>query len=318
MKVRRRFLRAGLVGCLAAGCSGMVRGQSLVSEALSSFPADAIRIEYSHPAVLRSLPDYAALRQRYEGPRLQDLEESFSKLGIQENDVDELVLGWQATGQDWMSYGLTSGRFDAKTIAGRAAAQGIVPVALGAHTGYCVGAEEQANCVVLLGESLGAFGSQTSLRTILAVRDGGASSLGSSGSLAKWVGEAQTKSPIWGVATGPAVADWYKGWMPNQTDLKLDWSQAFKAVEVLTYSIDPGETVRLNVGMDCTTSADAASLRQVFDGLRLFQQIAWQNQNPGRPNPFKSLEIQANDRHVSVRLETSYDTLMAPGTPGKT
>ncbi len=318
MKVTTWFLRAGLVACLFVGCAGIVRGQSLVNEALSSFPADTIRIEYSHPAVLRSLPNYAALRQRYEGPRLQDLEESFSKLGIQENDVDELVLGWQVAGQEWGFYGLTSGRFSAKALADRAAAQGIAPVALGNHSAYCVGTGEQANCVVLLGDSLGAFGSQATLRTILAVRDGGASSLGSNGAFAKWMGEAQTKSPIWGVATGPAVPDWFKGWMPNQTDLKLDWAQAFKAVEALTYSIDPGETVHLNVGMDCTTSADAASLRQVFDGLRLFQQIAWQNENPGRPNPFKSLEIQANDRHVSVELQATYDTLMSSGTPGKT
>jgi hypothetical protein len=318
MKVMTWLLRAGLVGCLVAGSSGIVKGQSLVNEALSSFPADTIRIEYSHPAVLRSLPNYAALRQRYEGPCLQELEESFSKLGIEENDVDELVLGWQATSQEWSFYGLTSGRFSTKALADRAAAQGLAPVAFGPHAAYCVGTGEQANCVILLKDSLGAFGSRASLGAILAVRDGSASSLGSNVAFAKWVGEAQTKSPIWGVATGPAVPDWFKGWMPNQADLKLDWSQAFKAVEALTYSINAGETVRLNVGMDCTTSADAASLRQVFDGLRLFQQIAWQNENPGRPNPYKSLEIQASDRHVSVQIEATYDTLMTSGTPGKT
>jgi hypothetical protein len=312
------LVRTGLLCGLMLGCWGGLRAQSLVQEALSSFPRETIRIEYSHPSVLRSLADYSALRQRYEGPRLQELEESFSKLGIQESDVDELVLGWQAADQQWVFYGLTSGRFSAQSMADRASAQGVAPVKIGEHTAYCVGPEEKANCVVLLGDSMGAFGSQASLRAILDVRSGGAHSLGSDNAFSKLVSEAETKRPIWGVAVGPAVPDWFRGWMPNQSDLKLDWAQAFKPVDVLTYSVDAGETVRLNVQMDCTTNADAASLRQVFDGLKLFQQLSWQNQNPGRPNPFKNLEIQANDKRVSIELDTPYADIMTSVPQGTT
>jgi hypothetical protein len=316
MILTKRVFQSVLLGALLAGCPGMSRAQSLVQEALSSFPAGTIRIEYSHPAVLRSLPNYRALRQRYEGPRLQELEDSFAKLGIQESDVDELVLGWQTADQQWAFYGLTAGRFNAQTMASQASAEGIVKVEMGGHTAYCVGSDSEANCVVLLGESLGAFGSESSLRAILAARGGTASSLGSNGVFVKYVQEAETKTPIWGVATGAAVPDWFKGWMPNQNDLKLDWAQAFKAVQALTYSVDPGETVRLNVGMDCDTNADAASLKQVFDGLRLFQELSWQNQNPGRPNPYKNLQIQSNQNRVSIELDTPYANLMASGTPG--
>jgi hypothetical protein len=315
MVLTKQFLRVGLLGVLVAASSGYLRAQSLVREALASFPRHTIRIEYSHPAVLRSLPNYSAMRQRYEGPRLQELEDSFSKLGIQESDVDELVLGWQVAGQEWEFYGLTSGRFSASAMADRAGAQGVAPVTISDHTAYCVGPEDKANCVALLGGSLGAFGPQSALRAILSARGGSAPSLGSDIAFAKLVGEAETKTPIWGVATGPAVPDWFRGWMPNQADLKLDWAQAFKAVEALIYSVDPGETVRLNVRMDCSTNEDASSLGQVFDGLRMFQQLSWQNQNPGRPNPYKNLDIQATDNRVSITLDSPYGDLMAQGAP---
>jgi hypothetical protein len=313
MKFIKQLACLGAAGILLTAFAAELRAQALVNEALSSFPANTIRIEYSHPAVLRSLPDYSAMRQRYEGPRLQELEQSFSQLGIQETDVDELVLGWQATGRTWSFYGLTAGRFDSKALANRASAQGVAPVPMGGQTAYCLESGSNANCVTLLSESLGAFGPQASLRTILAVRGGGAPSLGSNNAFAKLVGEADTKDPIWGVAMGAAIPDWYKGWMPNQTDLKLDWSQAFKSVQALTYGVDPGTNVRLNVRMDCTSSGDAANLRQVFDGLWLYQQISWQNQNPGKDNPFKSLQIQAEDNRVLIQLDSPYADVMGAG-----
>jgi hypothetical protein len=312
----RRVFKTVLLLAFVAGGSALLPAQSLVNEALSSFPAETIRVEYSHPAVLRSLPNYNALRERYEGPRLQELEDSFSKLGIEETDVDELVLGWQAAGQAWRFYGLTSGRLDAQTLAGRSGAAGVASVSIDGQTAYCVGAGTDENCLVMLGPSLGAFGSEASLRAILAARAGAAPGLATNSRFRDRVREAESPNPIWGVATGPAVPDWFRGWMPNQTDLKLDWSQAFKAVEALTYNIDPGDTVRLNVAMDCTTSADAASLRQVFEGLRLFQQLTWQNQYPGRPNPYKNLQIQAHEKRVSIELDTPYSNLMLSGALG--
>ena len=186
-------------------------------------------------------------------------------------------------------------------------------MALGDHSAYCLAAEATANCVVLLSDSLGAFGTQASLRAIFDARDGKAPNLASKSDFVKIVDEAGASSPIWGVATGPAVVDWFKGWMPNQSDLKLDWAAAFKPVQALIYRIDPGDTIRVNARMDCATSQDATGLSQVFQGLRLFQQIAWQQQNPGRPNPFQNLEVQASDRRVLVDLSTPYTALQPAG-----
>jgi hypothetical protein len=306
--------RWSLVSLLIIACPAWLTAQSLVSEALASFPQDTIRIEYSHPSVLRALPDYAALRLRYEGPRLQELEGSLAKLGIQESDVDELVLGWRIQNETWQFFGITSGRFNARSLAERAASQGVAESRLGEMTAYCLGGD--TNCVAVLSDSLGAFGTLASLQALQESRAGRLPNLGSDAKFAKQVAKAPTGAPIWGVAVGLAVPDWFRGWMPNQTDLKIDWAQAFKPVEGLVYSVDPGKTVKLNIVMDCTRQADAASLKQALDGLRLYQQLAWQNQNPGRPNPYQSLQIQGQVTQVLIQLETAYSDLMAPGTVG--
>jgi hypothetical protein len=123
------------------------------------------------------------------------------------------------------------------------------------------------------------------------------------------VGEAKSDAPIWGVAIGKAVGDWFKGWMPTQKDVQLDWSQAFKDVSSLAYSVETADKVRLNVNMSCTTSEAAASLGQVFQGMKLFQQLAWQKQNPNLPNPFDDLRITAQGQQVSLALTTVYSAL---------
>src|SRR5690349_8852377 len=68
---------------------------AVVKEAVANFPPQTVRFEYSSPVKLRALPDYGKLRQRYMAPQLEKLVSRLSKLGIEENDIDDLVLGWQ-------------------------------------------------------------------------------------------------------------------------------------------------------------------------------------------------------------------------------
>jgi hypothetical protein len=296
--------------------SRKVLAQELVREALSTFPNDTIRLEYSHPAVLRSLPDYSALRQRYEGPRLREMESSFSQLGIQESDVDELVLGWRVVNEQWDFFGMTSGHFDKSALEAHAVSMNLARVDLGESRAYCLGSEATANCLVLLENSLGAFGPLNSLRAMLQARSRELPAIGSDIGFGALMKGTDANSPIWGVAKGAAVSDWFQGWLPNQEGMKLDWNQAFKGVDGLTYSVKPGNTVKLNVRMTCQTSNEASSLKLVLDGLKMFQQMTWQNQNPNLPNPYQGLSIQANDTQVLVELETPYNALRASRSPG--
>ena len=62
-------------------------------------------MEYSGLATLRTLPNYVNLRQRFTGPRLAGLETSLAQLGIQEGDIDELLLGWKTGAKEMELYG---------------------------------------------------------------------------------------------------------------------------------------------------------------------------------------------------------------------
>jgi hypothetical protein len=286
-----------------------VRAQEIVKEALSSFPPQTIRLEYSRPAKLRELPDYQSLRTRYAGEGLRTLEASLSKLGIEEQSIDELVLGWQAGGTGLTLEGLAGGHFNPGDMARRAAAQKLAPTSVSDLNAYCFGEEPTSTCVVVFDQTRGAFGPLNALTALVEARQGTGPSLSSDNRFPALVNEAHSDAPIWGVAIGQAVADWFKGWMPGQQEVELDWSKAFQTVESLSYSVETADKARLNMKLDCKTAQDASNLRQVFSGLKMFQQLAWQNKNPGRPNPFESLVIDARDRDVLLTLTTAYTAL---------
>lgn len=289
-------------------------GQDLVKEALASFPLDTVRMEYSNPAKLRMLPDYAALHQRYLAADLRKLEAELAGLGIRDTDINEVVLGWAPSGDKLAFEGVADGHFDPQAMAQHAAAGGISSTPMGSDSAYCFGNSDTAPCVAPLGHSLGAFGTLSSLEAMLDARNGRAVALGSKQSFNTLVEQGRKDTPIWGVAVGQAVPDWFKGSMPAQKNLQLDWSTAFKSVESLTYSVQPADQVRLNVQMNCISDQAAADLRRVFDGLRLFQKMAWQNQYPNVPNPFDNLVIDASGHAVLLTLTTPYAALETNAT----
>ena len=317
MKSSKNLLVAAVLVLAAIMFPALVPAQDLMNEAMSSFPAGTIRVEYSSPVKLRALPDYAALSHRYVGQRLQVLEENLAQLGIQPEDVDTMVIGWKARGAGMDLSGLAQGRFNPKGVSDRAATQGIAASPLAGTPAYCFGSGATGNCVVILGDSLGAFGTLDSLSAILKARAGEIPNAASDAGFARRVEEGRADTPIWGVAVGPAIADWFKGWMPNQGNVQLDWKQTFQSVEALSYSVQATDNVHLAVKLDCTTSQSAGSLRQVMEGLKLVQQMAWQNQNPNLRNPFQSLAVDRDDRQVRLNLTTAYAELEAAGMPGK-
>lgn len=319
LSLRLRAERPTSLACLVAIAAlvlpATIRAQDIVKEALTSFPRETIRLEYSRPAQLRRLPDYDRLRQRYLGPRLQKLEASLSQLGIQESNIDELALGWQSSAEEMDLEGLAVGRFDSQGVAERASARGLSSTPVADLKAYCLEPEADTACVMVLRNSLGAFGTFSSLNAMLEAREGRAFSLNSDDGFTKLIGEARTQAPIWGVAVGPAVADFFKAWMPGQKDLQLDWSSTFKTVEALAYSVEAAEKVHLDVKLDCTTPEEAMNLRQVLEGLKLLQKLAWQNQNPNLLNPFEAIEVDSRGRRIFLRLTTAYAALEGAGAP---
>ena len=315
--------------------SGPAQAQELGNETVVSFPPETVRLEFIRLSRLRELPSYAALREKYTSERLASLQTSLAKLGIRDADIDQIVLAWQpiveATGangepapvspldldQDggviqnrWPTLfgGMAAGRFDWKAIAKNAAKKGIPSTVMDESVAYCVRGNSPA-CVVSLQDSMGAFGSQKSLKDILDARAGRGSNLISSPRLVRLLQDIPRDASIWGIAIGSGVADWFRGWDISQGTAQLDWKGLFKPVQTLQYSVAAGDKIHLRVKLQCTTSQAAATLTQAFRGMRILQGWMWEKQNPGRPNPVKEMEISSSGDQVLITLITAEDTL---------
>ncbi|MGH9448064.1 MAG: hypothetical protein ACRD3O_20425, partial [Terriglobia bacterium] len=291
--------------------------QSIVTDALQWFPPDTLAVEYSNPSTLRGLPAYQALRAHYLGRDLQELERSLARLGIHETDIDELVLGWQAkAGSSFQYEGLASGSLDPQAIAQSAAASGITPTTVQGEKAYCFAASHASTCVAILPGEIGAFGPLPLLAAMLRARNGQGPSVASDTRFTQLVDGAKSDAPIWGVAKGVAVAKWFDAWMPSEKNLKMNWSSAFQDVRALSYQVQTGSDVDLSVKLECTGAQAAASLRQLMEGLKLIQQLAWRTTNPSQPNPFANLDVESAENQVSFKLTADYAALERLGPLG--
>jgi hypothetical protein len=301
-----------------AGIPQELAGQDFVTTAMSGLPNQTLRVEYSSPSKLRKLPNYQSLRGKFLGPRLQQLESALDQIGIHEDDIEDLMLGWKPGDKEMDLYGYASGHFDKAQVASRAAAENLTPTAISGEQGYCLSAGLMGTCVVILNNSLGAFGPLASLTTVLEAHEGQASNLSSDSRFTSLLGDVNKDAPIWGIALGSSVADWFGGWLSTQNNLKLDWGQVFQKVDSLTYTIDAADKVNLDLKLNCTTPTDAATLRQVLDGLKMAQQLAWEAQNPGHPNPYTSMNVDLHDRRIGLQITMAYSELTLAsgvGTP---
>jgi hypothetical protein len=287
-----------------------VVGQDFVTTAMSGLPTQTMRVEYSSPSKLRKLSNYQALRGKFLGPRLQQLESTLEQIGVHEDDIDELMIGWKPGDKEMDLYGFASGNFDKAQVASRAAAQNLTPTPISGQQAYCLSAGVAGTCVVILENSLGAFGPLSSLTSLLEAHDGQSPSLSSDSRFTSLLGDVNKEAPIWGIALGGAVADWFGGWMSSQQNtLKLDWGQVFQKVDSLTYSIDITDKANLDVKLNCSTPADATTLRQILDGLKMAQQLAWAAQNPGHPNPYAAMNVDVHDKQIGLQITMAYSEL---------
>jgi hypothetical protein len=274
---------------------------------MSGFPIQTLRVEYSSPSKLRAVPNYQSLRGKFLGPRLQQLESALDQIGISEHDIDALMIGWEPGDIDL--YGYASGHFHKAQVANRAAAQSFTPTPISGQQAYCFSAGVTGTCIVILEDSLGAFGPLSSLTTLLEARAGQAPNLNSDQRFTSLIGDVNKDASIWGIALGRAVGDWFGAWLSSQNNLKLDWGQVFQKVDSLTYSIDAADKVNMDIKLNCATPADAATLRQVLEGVKMAQQLAWQMQNPDHANPYTAMNIDAHDTQIGLRITMDYSAL---------
>jgi len=219
------------------------------------------------------------------------------------------MIGWEPGNKEMDLYGYASGHFHKAQVANRAAAQSFTPTPISGQQAYCLSAGVTGTCVVILEDSLGAFGPLSSLTTLLEAHAGQAPNLNSDQRFTSLLGDVNKQASIWGIALGAAVGDWFAAWLSSQNNLKLDWGQVFQKVDSLTYSIDAADKVNLDIKLNCATPADAATLRQVLDGVKMAQQLAWQIQNPGHANPYTAMSVDAHDTQIGLKITMDYSAL---------
>jgi hypothetical protein len=306
-----------------------MQAQDLMNEIVVSLPPNTVRIEFVSLGKLRQLPDFSNLRQQFVGPRLSALQRSLEELGLGEADVDQIVLAWQPIGKasdavdpadvdadggtvanKWPSFldGLAAGRFDAKVIAEHARARHVSMTSFSGRSAYCL-QKGTSTCVVFLNESLAVFGGRKSLSEILYARDGGGANLIFSPKLLELLQDTPAEASIWGIAIGPAAAEWFKAWLPGKDDLRLDWPRMLKSVEAFHYSVVAGEKLRVDIRLECKTIEASARLTQLLQGMRLIQQLIWQAENPNQMNPVQTWDVKAESKRVSVKMTAAREAL---------
>jgi hypothetical protein len=312
----KRLLLSLFVVSVLTGIPPQLAGQDFATLAMSGLPLQTMRVEYSSPAKLRRLPNFQSLRAKFLGARLQQLESALDQIGIREDDINDLMIGWKPGDKEMDLYGYASGNFNQAQVASRAAAQGLTPTPISGQQAYCLTAGVTGTCVVILDNSLGAFGPLSSLTTVLDAHSGQIPNLNSDTRFTSLMGDVNKEAPIWGIALGGAVADWFGGWLAAQNNLKLDWGQVFQKVDSLTYSINAADNVTVDIKLNCATPQDAATLRQVLDGLKMAQQLAWSAQNPGHPNPYGAMNVEAHDKQIGLQMTMAYSELTLAGGVG--
>ena len=311
----RRARRKASVGILLLGAlltpSFPVRASDLLDTGLSSLPSETLRLEYVSLERLRRRPDYESLHQRYVGPRLEVLGTTMAKLGVQEDDIDEIVLAWLPGTKDKGFAGLATGRFSSSAISDRAAATGLTPTPVNGQELFCQETKLMEACVAVLSTSLGAFGTRESLTQMLAVRAAHGVGLTDNPTFMHLVDAGQARVAIWGVAVKPEVSDWFSGWLAGQGAGPIDWSVLVQDVEVLTYRVDADEAIRLQIKMDCSTPEAADHLRNFLEVVKVLLPLAWQSQNPGLPNPVRDLNVSLSGTRVSLELNADSQGIRA-------
>lgn len=311
------------------------QAQGLSNEIVVSLPPETVHVELVRLSRLRELSSYKTLREQYTSSRLAELQDSLQRLGIRDTDIDEILLAWEPVPSEkdgtesaataippdldanggwiqnhWPTFfgGLAAGWFSSKSISKNAAENNVPRVSIGDSKAYCVTGKAPV-CVVLIDESLGAFGSEANLRKIISAREGRGPDLVSSPDLLGLVERVPPEPSLWGVARGSGIADWFSSWPLVGGNAQLNWEELLKSVEALEYSLSIGDKIHLKLKLNCKDSATATRLAQAFRGLRLLQTWMWQKERPSEVNPVENMDVQSSSDDVLVVLTTSESAL---------
>jgi hypothetical protein len=260
----------------------------IVSEALWSFPARTLLIEYDNLAELRNLSNYELLRHRLAVKPLEDAKAALAKLDIPESQVDELVLGMA---QDSI-YGLVTGSFSASLAAKTAASKRLLPLPVEDSQVLCPGTSV---CLTFVEEDVAAFGTLSALRTMLLTRLGLSAALNSDTELAELMGKTSARAAVRGLALGSGIQSVVTSASEDTTGLKIEWSALNSLVSLFSYSIEIDREAHVTSTLACKSTAAAFLLRQLLGTAAAM---------PPSVSPFQHMQVSSDGTSIIVTMDT--------------
>lgn len=258
--------KATILLLLAACC---LRAE-IVSEAMLAFPAQTESIEYDNLYELRRLPNYNTLKQRFAGKQLDDAKAALAKLGVNELQVHEIVMGTGPGG----FYGLVAGTFSGAQAVKSAQRSGIGPHIADNEKIFC---PQGTSCVVFLEDSLAAFGALEQVKSILETRLGVTPRLSSNATVSSLMNGTQTRFPVRGVVYGSQLSSVIGEALQDESGLHIDWSQFTSNISAFSYSVSMDSKAHVVAKLLCKSPTTAGVLRQMLGVLGKVGAAGFQN-----------------------------------------
>lgn len=235
-----------------------------------AFPAQTESIEYDNLYELRRLPNYNTLKQRFAGKQLDDAKAALAKLGVNELQVHEIVMGTGPGG----FYGLVAGTFSGAQAVKSAQRSGIGPHIADNEKIFC---PQGTSCVVFLEDSLAAFGALEQLKSILETRLGVTPRLSSNATVSSLMNGTQTRFPVRGVVYGSQLSSVIGEALQDESGLHIDWSQFTSNISAFSYSVSMDSKAHVVAKLLCKSPTTAGVLRQMLGVLGKVGAAGFQN-----------------------------------------
>ena len=268
----------------------------ILGEAGLVMPAQTQALEYDHLAALRNLPNYAALKQQFAGAALDNAQRAAADLGIQEGEVDEIVLG--STPEDL--YILFAGKFSGSVTANNALRRNISRVEVDGTTMLCPRA---GNCVLFLEDSVAAFGTGKQVITMLEAREGIRPRLQSNRDFVDFVLATDRGAPVRGAAFGTQLKNVIGSAFSGTAANSMSWASYSTFIDRFSYSVRFDTKAQVTARVQCKAEIQAALLRQMLGALAGVESLAVKTGHDQVNRPFQNLRLALSGRTVELQMD---------------
>jgi hypothetical protein len=299
-----RWLRAALGAIALLIFPALLAGQSSARDALSMFPADTQELAYSNLAMLRSQPNYETIEAGILSSQLRGFTSFLQTLGIDsDKDVDEVTLGWHGSPIDPSAYyGLAWGRFDPGKVHDYFVQEKLPWQQYGGYDLYAFGSGGPSRDLYFsfLSYSAAAFGRLGDLKTLIDVRAGSKSALGTKPDFAKYEDELEGTSSQWGIATGAAAVSHAAPWLGGGGQLPIDPKSLMAPIKAVLYHVDWGSDFSMHMSVVCDSVQSASMLAQLVTAWQTARQVPQANTDPALTSFIQGLQVQADGSRVEL------------------